>query len=334
MESRSLGEIFELIVAEHLISVVLCFLTVATVAAVFILRWWLRRRWNALLQESADPTLHWKSTGDLTEADQKALEYLKEKRRRVWKIPESELSLSFESLFHQAHVMVREIAAIYYPDKNDPEYQASLHDLLKLARRVTTRLETVSSYGPFRLLASRPIADYRSLYRTYQAVQDSEIFQRLKKHKRLYRIARIAVNLKNIKNPFYWLGKELSQEGYFLLLRWFHIALVNQVGKEAIRLYSPHLVLHEDERDLSRVCLKLYEVCRETGGDRESLERWVRFVCEVPTLDADTKVKLLRTAVTESSLDNNLETVPLTPQGKRWYRKGLKLITGPDEEKK
>ncbi len=60
----------------------------------------------------------------------------------------------------------------------------------------------------------------------------------MKRNPHLYRLARWALNLKNIANPLYWAGKEISRESYFYLLRWFYLAFTSQVGREAMRIYS------------------------------------------------------------------------------------------------
>lgn len=333
MHAQTAVEWFRQVATEHLTSILLCILTLAVLGAVFVLRWWLRRRWHALLQESASETFHLGDPADLTPRDHEALACLKQMRREILHTPESQLSIAFESLFQRSQDVVRRIARIYHPDKEEPEYQASLEGLLQLTQRVTARLQAIAGYGPFRVLASRRLAHYRSLYRTYQSVQESPLVQGLRKHKRIYKVARLLWNLRNIKNPFYWLGKELSQEGYFLMLRWFHIALVNQVGKEAIRLYSSRPFIHDEERDLALACLKVLQECRQSGRlDAGSLGRWVVFVCGLPVLDANSKLRLIRGACS-GELPPDVEKEDFrTSRGKKWYQKGMERVPRKDSE--
>ncbi|SMC18012.1 hypothetical protein SAMN02746041_00443 [Desulfacinum hydrothermale DSM 13146] len=319
--------------AEHLTSLLVCALTLAVVGVVVVLRWWLRRRWHALLQESAVDGFQLGDPEKLTPQDRQALECLKRMRREILHVPESQLSITFESLFQRSQHVVRTIARIYHPDEEEAEYQASLDGLLQLTQRVTGRLLAVAAYGPFRLLASRRLAHYRSLYRSYQTVQENRLVQGLRRHKRIYKVARMFWNLRNIKNPFYWLGKELSQEGYFLMLRWFHVTLVNQVGKEAIRLYSAQPFIHNEERDLALACFKVFSQCeRDATLDAPGLKRWISFVCRLPVLDASSKLKLIQQACS-GSLPPEMEGEDLrTSRGKKWYRKGLEHVHGKDAE--
>jgi len=82
----------------------------------------------------------------------------------------------------------------------------------------------------------------------------------------LYRLARWAVHIKNLGNPLYWAGKELSREGYFFTLRWFHVVYIGQVGREAMRVYSGRTFQKEEDRDATLVCYRLFALTRRWGG--------------------------------------------------------------------
>uniref|UniRef100_A0A831ZZ66 Uncharacterized protein n=1 Tax=Desulfacinum infernum TaxID=35837 RepID=A0A831ZZ66_9BACT len=309
----------------HPVSLILSVLAVSTLVSIHLIRKRLRRHWTMLLEEASEEPFCFLEESSLSDKDRAAVSYLQELRRKVWSTPDREMTLSFDAFLARAQDIVRTVASIYYPDKEEPEYQASLENLLALSRRTASRLETIVRRGPFRLLSSRPIGHYRTLYRTYRRVNESALVQSLRRYPFLYRAARLFWSVKNWNNPLYWVGKELSRESLQWLVRWFSIALINQVGKEAMRLYGTRTFADDEERDLVLVCVKLYALCasQEPSRREESFRAWVSFVCDIPLLDDAVKIRLLRQTL-GAALDGEAVSAPFrTRRGDGWYRKGL-----------
>lgn len=291
----------------------------------------LRRHWQSVLGEASEEPFQFLEESSLSEKDQAALSYLRDLRQKVWSMPDQDIALSFDTFFSQAQDIVRTIASIYHPDKAEAQYQASLKDVLALCRRTTSRLEAVVQRGPFRLLSSRPIGHYRALYKTYRRVNASSLVQSLKKYPVLYKAAKVMWHVKNWKNPFYWVSRELSKESLQWLVRWFTIAMINQVGKEAMRLYGQHGFADDEERDLVLACLKLYSLCasQKPAQREEALRAWVAFVCEVPVLDPAAKIRVLRQAMEKGADDAAMAESFRTRRGESWYKKGLHKLGEP-----
>ncbi len=318
--------------AAHPVSLLLALLTAFSLALVYWMRKRLRRHWQSALEETTEEPFCFLDETSLNEKDQAALAYLKDLRRKVWAMPDQDIPFSLDAFLAQAQEIVRTIASIYHPDKDEAPYQATLKDLLALSRRTTARLESIVQRGPFRLLSSRPIGHYRALYKTYRRVNESSLVQSLKKYKRLYRAAKMLWHIKNWKNPFYWLSKELSKETLQWLVRWFTIAMIHEVGKEAIRLYGHHSFADDEERDLVLVCLKLHALCvsQEPHRREESFRAWVAFVCDLPGLDSAVKIRVLRQAMQMPAEDTSVISPFRTRRGESWYKKGLdKLEKSP-----
>lgn len=309
----------------HPVSLIFAALAAASLVSIHLIRKRLRRHWTMLLEEASEEPFSFLEESAFSDKDRAAVSYLRDLRRKVWSAPDPEITLSFDAFLAQAQEIVRTVASIYYPDKEEPEYQASLEDLLALSRRTASRLETIVRRGPFRLLSSRPIGHYRSLYQTYRRVNESAFVQSLKRYRFLYRAARLFWSIKNWNNPLYWISKELSRESLQWLVRWFSIALINQVGKEAIRVYGTRTFADDEERDLALACVKLHALCasQEPPKREESFRAWVSFVCDLPHLDATMKIRLLRQTL-EASPDGEAVAAPFrTRRGDSWYRKGL-----------
>lgn len=320
---RTLLDIME----RHWLSLVLLFSTLMTILTLLGVRWWFKRRWKRLLEEKFEEENELDVLTPIGPKDQKALGLIKKFRQEAWELPESELLLSIEALNERAGKVIRRIAEVYHPEVEVPQYEASLLELLQLIRRVTTRLNRFAGIIPFRLLANRKVSDYQRYYHVYRKINDNPILQALKRNPHLYKMARWAMNLKNIGNPVYWAGKELSREGYFYLLRWFYLTFTSQVGREAMRLYSGRHFQTEEDRDGALICYRLYALTQHWGGP--SAAEWsalVDFVTAHPTLDADTKLHVL-SRWSKGRLPKDLEQQRLqTKAGLKWYRQGLKRL--------
>lgn len=323
--------VFHNLAFAHPLSLALALLTATFLGAFYWMRRRLRRHWQTLLEEASEEPFQFLEESSLSEKDRAALSYLKVLRQKVWSMPDQNVALSIDAFFPLAQDIVHTIASIYHPDKDEALYQASLKDLLALCRRTTSRLEAMVQRGPFRLLSSRPIGHYRSLYKTYRRVHASSLVQFLTKHKGLHRAAKVLWHVKNWKNPFFWVSRELSKESLQWLVRWLTIAMINQVGKEAMRLFARHGFADDEERDLVLACLKLHSLCASQAPPQreQALRAWVAFVCDLPILDAAAKIRVLRQALKSGADEVAMAESFRTRRGESWYKRGLHQLSGP-----
>ena len=318
---------------QHWVSAFFLVASLLTLSILLSVRWWFRRRWKHLLEGEYGDDAELDAFAPAGEEDRRVLELIKHFRREVWQLPDSELQLSVEALGQRAVRIVTAIAAVYHPEAAVPQYEASLTDLLQLVRRVTTRLSRVGTVVPFKYLGNRKLSDYQRYYQVYRKINDHPVLQLLKKNPHLYRIARWALNLKNLTNPLYWAGKEISRESYFYLLRWFYLTFVSQVGREAMRVYSDRHFQTEEEREAVVGCYRLYALTRQWEGP--SPLEWAALVDVVtnhPVMEPEIKVQVL-SRLSRNSLPRNLEEQELkTKSGLKYYRQGLKRLQEADPE--
>jgi len=330
MSPHSIWEKLNELLTSHYISAFFLLLTVATILSLLVVLWWLKRRWRRLL----DAEFQEESELDLLPSpslqDQEALALISRLRKEIWELPESELQLNFEALNQRAVQIIRTMAAVYHPDIEVPQYEASLYELLQLIRRVTSRLTRLASGRPFSFFGNRRLSEYQRFYQVYRKINESPVLQVLRRHPYLHRAARWALNLKNLGNPLYWAGKEISREGYFLMLRWFYLIYVTQVARESMRLYSGRHFLTEKDRDATLVCYRLFSLTNQWGGP--SAGEWsflVEFVTGLPALETEMKLQIL-SRWGQGALPNDLNEQRLqTKYGLKLYREGLKgLLKG------
>jgi len=333
MNEQSSLNFFVDLVSRHWVSVVLLALTLGTILAMMVARWWLRRRLRRMLDDQFEEDHELDALPSPGPADRQALELIREMRREVWSVPDVELELGLDSLNQRAVKIVRAVSAVYHPEAEVPQYEASLIESLQLIRRVTNRINRIAQAPPFRYLGNRKLSDFQRYYQVYRKLNDHPIMRILRRNPHLQRIAGWALNVKNLGNPMYWAGKELSREGYFFLLRWFHLAFTSQVGKEAIRLYSGRRFLTEEDRDATLVCYRLFAVTLQWGGP--SSAEWsalVEYIANHTALEAETKLHVLHRCA-RGKLPRDLDRQRLrTRSGLKWYREGLKRLRGKEAE--
>ena len=325
---HAFGEILH----RHWMSAFFILLTLLTIVVVSCMSWLVRRHLRRMMEvrfEDDDDLDALPSPGP---RDREALELVKRYRGEIWNLPDAELQLSIEALNQRAMTINHSIAAVYHPEAEIPQYEASLHELLMLIRRVSARLSRIASGTPFKFLAVRKLSDYQRYYQVYKKINENPILQVFKKNPYVYKAAQLAWNLKNLGNPLYWAGKELSREGYFFMLRWFYIVFISQVGKEAVRLYSGRHFQTEEDRDAVWVCYRLFMLTEEWGGP--SGVEWktlVDFVTGLTALETENKLHILSRCA-QGKRPGDLEASGLhTEAGVKWYRQGLKRILSSEK---
>jgi hypothetical protein len=319
------------LIRDHWLSAFFLLLTLATIGVLFILRWYIRRRLREMLETrfAEEHELDFPpSPGPL---EQQSMEIIARFREDVWAMPERELLLGLEPLNRRAVNIVRSIGAVYYPGCEKPEFEATLVDSLELVRRVSSRLDRLASTIPFKYVAARKLSDFQRYYQVYQKINESPVLRMFRKNRHIYTAAKLVINIKNISNPLYWAGRELTREGYFYILRWFYLNFTSEIGKEAIRLYSGTRFQQEEDRDATLVCYRLFHTMRKWGGP--STAEWaafVHFVSGLSALDPDTRLQILGRC-SEDRLPKDVGEQKLaTKAGIKWYKEGLKKMLDAD----
>ena len=322
---------FAYVIREHWLTAFLIFVSLTTICVVLALRWYVRRRLRQMLENRFAEEHELDLLPPPGPQEQQSLELIAHMREEVWGLPEGELLLGFDALNRRALNIVRSIGAIYNPESAQPEYEASLSDTLEMVKRVSTRLSRLASTIPLKYIGGRKLSDFQRYYQVYLKINDSPILKLFKKNPHIYKAAKLALNVKNLANPLYWAGRELSREGYFFILRWFYLSFTSEIGKEAVRLYSGKRFQSEEDRDAALVCYRLFHTMRKWSGP--SPGEWaafVRFVAGHSALDSDSKLHILARC-SEDRLPKDVEEQSITTKsGIKWYKEGLKKMLDAD----
>jgi len=322
---------FTYVIHEHWLSAFLIFVSLATMCVVLALRWYVRRRLREMLENRFADQHELDLLPPPGALEQKAIELITRMREQVWELPDSELQLGFDALNQRALNIVRTIGAIYHPQAAQPEYEASLSDTLELVKRVSSRLARLASTIPIKYIGDRKLSDFQRYYQVYIKINENPVLKLFKRNPHIYKAAKLALSVKNIANPLYWAGRELTREGYFLILRWFYLTFTTEIGKEAIRLYSGKRFHQAEDLDAALVCYRLFHTMRKWSGPTPAeWAAFVRFVADHPALDSDSKLHILARC-SEDRLPSDVEEQTIsTKSGIKWYKKGLKKLLDAD----
>ena len=172
-----------------------------------------------------------------TPEDLAAREIIRQYRRRYLLKLWPGTAFSFKVVNDLALELIQEIAQIYYPGEERPEFKASLKDLVALYNRVGARFEGLlnsTALRPFRDVEVHTVLRYHEVY---QSVKSHWGYQFIKRH-HLDKVASWGWAVINYANPWYW-GRRAAYEGSKEAMARLALAkIADIVGEEAILLYG------------------------------------------------------------------------------------------------
>ena len=177
-------------------------------------------------EKVAEPTLR----------DEEAYRIVDEERGRVWKNFSSETVLTADYVLAQSRGLVAKIAAVYYPDIEEPVYQVTVLGLLHLFRRVAERLEGYLNKFPLTVLRDRTIAEMLLLHSGYVKVRENPVVKLLG-NKFVNTARRLVWSAYNVTNPWFYGRQIVWAVGREMGTRYLLTLILTIVGEEAVQLY-------------------------------------------------------------------------------------------------
>jgi hypothetical protein len=226
-------------IENHWLILIIFSLAVIWAASLFLVRHLTRARLlRALMEQEGGNGLNavFPGNGSRPE-DRAAREIIRQYRRRYLLKLWPDTAFSFKVVNDLALEMVQEIARVYYPEEERPEFKASLKDLAALYNRVGARFQALletRALRPFRDVELQTVLRYHEIYRSFK---DHWGYQFIKRH-HLDKAARWGWAALNYANPWYW-GRKAAYEGSKELGARLALAkVVDIVGEEAVLLYG------------------------------------------------------------------------------------------------
>ncbi|MCK9375852.1 MAG: hypothetical protein M0P73_06865 [Syntrophobacterales bacterium] len=169
--------------------------------------------------------------------DQAALDLITSYRKRyllkLW--PGTEIS--FKAINELSQELIKEIAGIYYPDEDHPEFKASLADLVALHNRVGARLAAWLNTMPIRPFKDVELATVLRYHEMYQSLKSHWGYAFIKEY-HLDRVVRWGWTAYNYANPWHWGRKAAYHGGKEVVARLLMARIADLVGEEAVHIYG------------------------------------------------------------------------------------------------
>ena len=166
--------------------------------------------------------------------DQHALDLIKSKVKKVkWK-PSLKTSVKPKKIYQMSSHLIKDIAKIYYPESLQPEYEASISDLLKLNERIVVRLKNTFEEIP--LLKQVKDLRIQTILKTKRYIDDKK--SKIKKIQSGYKILQYGYMVYRSLSTRYWATKLLGISTREALYRMLLSQIIFIVGEEAMSLYG------------------------------------------------------------------------------------------------
>jgi len=228
--------------------------------------------------------------------DKKAYELIETERKKVWTSLSLKTSLAPKEIWRMSLVLIKEIAAIYHPEAEDPQFQASIDDLLELNGRIVKRLQEYLEKPPLNTIKDLNIQDVLTYKKRYERFSQSAGIKFAQKHKRLYSIGKHAWTARNFLNPWYWGRKVVYTAGKEGLYRHLLSVVLKVVGEEAVLVYSERYTRKEAVVFEKNIALEMINMAFvDNVVSSEAYEVVLNFILNNTKFDDWVKVTLLKT---------------------------------------
>jgi len=230
-----------------------------------------------------------------TEQDLRAYDLIESERQKVWKNLLTKTSISPRRIYQLSFDLIREIAAIYNPDVENPEFQASVFDILELNYRIIERIKEYLEEFPLNTIKDINIQNILRYKGYYDRLSEFEPIKLAKQHKYFYTIGKYAWMGYNVLNPWYWGRKVVFTAGREGAFRYLLTVIITVVGEEAVLVYSKRNIKAKAVAIEKNIAFEMINMAVVDGVvSQEEYEVILNFILQNPQFDDQMKVTLLR----------------------------------------
>lgn len=242
-----------------------------------------------------------------TEQDLQAYELIESERQKVWQNLLTKTSIAPRKIYHLSFDLIREIAAIYHPDVENPEFQASVFDLLELNYRIIERVKEYLEEFPLNTIKDLNIQGILKYKGYYDRLSEVELVKFAKDHKYLYTIGKYAWMGYNALNPWYWGRKVVFTAGREGAFRYLLTVIITVVGEEAVLVYSKRNIKAKAVAVEKNIAFEMINMAVVDGVvSQEEYEVILNFILQNHRVDDQIKVTLLRALLRKRSVKSTL----------------------------
>lgn len=256
-----------------------------------------------------------------SQQDLQAYNLIEAERQKVWKNLSFQTSLAPKKIWQTSFELIKQIAAIYHPDTENPQFQASIVDLLELNGRIIERLQEYLEEFPLNTIKDFNIQDVLSYKAYYDKVSQFELVKLAKDHKYLYNIGKYAWMGYNALNPWYWGRKVVFTAGKEGTYRYLLSVILTVVGEEALLVYSKRYIRKQAvavEKNIAFEMINMAVIDHIVSG--EEYDVILNFIVNNPKFNDRLKVTLLK------ALQRKRSVKPAALSGESYQEKDKKRL--------
>lgn len=230
-----------------------------------------------------------------TDQDRQAYELIEFERQKVWKSFSTKTSIAPRKIYHLSFDLIQRIAAIYYPEIENPVFQASIYDLLELNYRIIERIKEYLEEFPLNTIKDMNIDDILRYKSYYDRVTDFRLVKLAKNHKYIYTVGKYAWMGYNALNPWYWGRKVVFTAGKEGALRSLLSVVITVVGEEAVLVYSKRNIRAKAVAVEKSIAFEMINMAISDGVvSQEEYDVLLDFIIKNNRLDDQIKVTLMQ----------------------------------------
>lgn len=228
--------------------------------------------------------------------DKKAYDLIEAERKKIWTSFSLKTSFTPKIIWQMSSVLIKEIAAIYHPEAENPQFQASIDDLLELNERIVKQLQGYFEKPPLNNIKNLNIQNVLTIKKRYEKFSQSSGFKFAQKHKYLHPIAKDAWTLLNFMKPWHWYRKVAFTAGKEGLYRYLLSVVLLVVGEESVLVYSKRYTKKEAvvfEKNIAIEMINMAFVDNVVSSEEYGVV--LNFILNNSKFDDRIKVALLKT---------------------------------------
>ncbi len=253
-----------------------------------------------------------------TEADLKAYTLIETERQKVWKSLSVDTSIAPRKIYQLAFDLVRDIAAIYYPDTENPIFKASIFDLLELNYRIVERIKDALDDFPLNTIKDMNIHDILRYKGYYDKFTDFQFVKVAEEHKYLYTIGKYAWMGYNALNPWYWGRKVAFTAGKEGSVRYLLSVIITVVGEESVLVYSSRNIRAKAVAIEKNIAFEMINMAVADGDvSQKEYEILLDFILNNHRLDDQLKVTLMKSVMRKRPTKSTLSADSYDAKDKR-----------------
>lgn len=133
--------------------------------------------------------------------------------------------------------LTEDVAKKFYPESPYPYLELTIDESLELLHYITNRVDQLISNPIMRMFRGMTIRKIVELNQTKNKIEESRVIKTAQKTG-VAKIAKSALKVINIANPFYWFKKATIDQVIKVIMVRIGLALIGITGEETYKIYS------------------------------------------------------------------------------------------------